>query len=303
MLGNRIRKNLRRYGKAFGKRGYTAYRLYDWDIPEVRVVVDYYDGHLIVAEYERDQTRTVDDYVGQMAAAAAAALGLAPDRVVTKRRRTRAGDRVRYDRLADQRERMTVREGDLYFFVNLTDYIDTGLFCHHRLTRQLVRAESDGKRFLNLFGYTGAFTVAAAAGGARSTVTVDASGRYLDWARDNLGLNGFAAGSHDMIRAEARDYLDQAATRGQSFDLCVLDPPSFSDFRGQFDIVRDHPELIRQTLAVLAPGGVLWFSTNHAQFEPRLDRLPVAELEELTERTIPEDFHRPPHRVWRMVAR
>lgn len=310
MLANRVRKNMRRLGRQFEREGVGGFRVYDWDIPEIRMTVDWYEGHLVVAEYERALTRTVDDWLGAMAAAAAGALGVPEERVVAKRRRTRPAAGPRYERLAARGQRIGVREGDLRFLVNLTDYIDTGLFCHHRWTRRLVRAESGGADLLNLYGYTGAFTCAAAAGGAAATTTVDASGLYLDWARDNLELNGLARGdrTHAFVRAECRDYLASAAREGRRFTLVILDPPSFSDRtpadrRAAFDVQRDHPALLREALAVLAPGGALWFSTNHAAFEPRLDGLPVTEIAELTRETTPPDFRRRPHRVWRMRKR
>lgn len=309
MLANRVGKNRRRLAAAFERESIGAYRLYDWDIPEIRVVVDHYEGHLVVAEYERALTRTVDDWIGSMAAAAASGAGVPVDRVVTKTRRTRPSEGPRYDRLDAVGDRLEVRERDLRFWVNLTDFIDTGLFAHHRETRRLVRRECQGADVLNLYGYTGAFTCAAAAGGAVASVTVDASSRYLDWAADNLALNQLDQTSHDLVRAECRDYLDRAVRDRRRFDLIVLDPPSFSDRgpdgrpdpRAAFDIARDHPDLLDQALRLLAPGGALWFATNHARFEPRFDDLPIGDLRELTQDTTPRDFRRPPHRVWRMT--
>lgn len=303
MLENRVRKNLRRLRGRFDRAGVGAFRVYDWDIPEVRVVVDWYEGHLVVSEYEREQTRAVEDYVGQMAEAAGEGAGVSPANVHARRRRTRpSGGEARYERRDREGELVSVREGDLRFWVNLTDYLDTGLFAHHRITRAKVREESAGADVLNLFGYTGAFTVAAAAGGAKGSVTVDASGRYLDWAADNLALNGIAAEAHRLVKADARETLRKMAREGRRYSLVVVDPPSFSDRGGDWDVQRDHAALLDEVLAVTADGGVVWFSTNHARFEPKLDRLTVAELVELTEETTPEDFRRAPHRVWRMVA-
>src|SRR5690606_16276046 len=213
---------------------------------------------------------------------------------------------ARYGRLDRRGERLVVREGDLRFWVNLTDYLDTGLFAHHRITRERVRADSRGADLLNLYGYTGAFTCAAALGGARRSVTVDASATYLAWAEDNLALNGVAGGEHVTARAECREYLARARAGRRRFTLCVVDPPSFSD-RGPggagFDVQRDHPALLREVLAVMAPGGVVWFSTNHARFQPDLAGLPADDVRELTRETQPPDFRRTPHRVWRMRAR
>jgi len=288
MFANRVRKNFRKLYGPFERRRIGAFRIYDRDIPEIRAVLDWYEGHLVIAEYEREQTEP--GFMEAMAAAAAQALDVPSNRVHLKRRRTGA---ARYERLARTGKRIEVREGDLRFLVNLDDYIDTGLFPDHRETRALVRAEAQGAALLNLFGYTGSFSCAAALGGARATTTVDASQSYLDWARDNLRLNGLAG---ELVCAEVDDFLSRAGAR--RWTLCVLDPPSFSD-RGNFDVQRDHRELIDRTLAVLEPGGVLWFSANHQRFEPRLEGL---RCEELTAKTVPVDYrNRAVHRSFRIV--
>src|SRR4051794_5281170 len=263
MLGNRLRKNFRKLHPRFERRSIGAFRVYDWDIPEVRAAVDWYEGHLVVAEYARSQTDALP-WLERMGAAAAAALEVAPEKVHLKKRR--AGEQ--YQRLAARGERVPVRERELRFLVNLDDFIDVGLFPDHRETRALVQAEARGKSFLNLFGYTGSFTCAAAKGQARDSVTVDASQVYLDWARDHFAANDLR-GDHRLIRADVQDFLRETRQR---WDLCVLDPPSRSD-RGGFDVLRDHRELIDATLRVLEPKGVLWFSTNHQRFVPQLDGL------------------------------
>jgi 23S rRNA G2069 N7-methylase RlmK/C1962 C5-methylase RlmI len=171
MLENRVRKNFRRLHRAFERDGVGAFRVYDWDIPEIRAAIDWYEGHLVVAEYERAQTRDVPGWLEQMADAAARALGVPAGRVHLKRRRTRPPTGERYGRLSHSGERLAVRERGLRFWVNLDDFIDTGLFPDHRETRARVRSEASGLRVLNLFGYTGSFTCAAASGGAAATVT------------------------------------------------------------------------------------------------------------------------------------
>jgi 23S rRNA (cytosine1962-C5)-methyltransferase len=303
MLANRLRKNFRKLLPRFERRSIGAFRVYDWDIPEVRAAVDWYEGHVVVAEYARTQTDALP-WLERMGAATAQALEIAPGRVHLKKRR--AGEQ--YKRLAAKGERLQVRERELKFLVNLDDFIDTGLFADHRETRALVQAEARGKSFLNLFGYTGSFTCAAGKGGAIDSVTVDASQSYLDWARDHLSLNDLR-GDHRLIRADVQQFLRET---NQRWNLCVLDPPSHSDkgsaadgrsanarsIGGGFDVARDHRELIDSTLKVLAPGGVLWFSTNHQRFEPSLDGLA---FEELTARTTPEDFRRTPHRTFRIL--
>ena len=224
-----------------------------------------------------------------MARATAGALSVPLDRVHLKSRRS--GEN--YPRLARTGERLQVRERDLRFLVNLDDYIDTGLFGDHRETRARVRAEAGGSRFLNLFAYTGSFTCAAAAGGAGQTTSVDASRSYLDWAADNLALNRL---SGELVRSGVDDFLKGAGSR--RWTLCVLDPPSFSDFGGQsLDVQRDHRSLIERTLATLAPGGVLWFATNHQRFRPALEGLRYT-----VEDTVPEDYrNRAVHQAFRIT--
>jgi 23S rRNA G2069 N7-methylase RlmK/C1962 C5-methylase RlmI len=308
MLANRVKKTFRHLRRRFERRQIGAFRLYDRDIPEVRAVVDWYEGHLVVAEYARRQTEDIPDYLEQLAGACARALEVPPDQVHLKRRRTRPAEGERYPAIARSATspRLSVREGDLSFWVNLDEHVDTGLFLDHRETRLLVRNEAAGRRFLNLFGYTGSFTCHAAAGGAAGTVTVDASRNYLDWARDNLELNHlWVAGTHRLVMDEVRDFLSAARRRGERFDLCLLDPPSYSDRTGNMgdlDVQRDHRALIEETLGVLSPGALLFFSTNHQRFEPDLEELPVTRCQEITVATVPDDFrNRQVHRAWRLI--
>jgi 23S rRNA G2069 N7-methylase RlmK/C1962 C5-methylase RlmI len=290
MLANRVRKNFRRLHPRFEARRIGAFRLYDRDIPEIRAAVDWYEGHVVIAEYAREQTEGIP-WLAAMADAVAGALEVPAERVHLRKRR--AGGQ--YARLARRNQRIPVREGDLRFLVNLDDYLDTGLFADHRETRARVRAEARGQRFLNLFAYTGSFTCAAALGGAAETTSVDASQTYLDWARDNLAENGLRSADHALVRADVASFLRDCGAR--RFTLCVLDPPSWSDREATFDVQRDHRELIERTLSVLEPGGVLWFSTNHQRFTPRLEGLRFTE-----EDTVPEDYrNRAAHRAFRIT--
>jgi 23S rRNA (cytosine1962-C5)-methyltransferase len=188
------------------------------------------------------------------------------------------------------------------FIVNLSDRLDTGLFLDHRNTRARVREESGGKRVLNLFAYTGSFTVAAATGGALATTSVDLSATYLDWAERNLTLNGARGDAHALVRADCLRWLDEARAQ---WDLVVLDPPPHSTskaMRGDFNVQRDHRRLLERTLGLLAPGGVLYFSTNYKGFRLEPDGLP-ARFEELTPRSLPQDIHqRDAHRCWRIES-
>lgn len=311
ILVNRVRTRFRHLSRRFKRENIDCFRLYDWDIPEVRAVVDWYAGHVVVAEYERLQTGS--DWLPQMAAAVAQALGVPPEKTHTRRRRTNTKEGPRYGKINFKKERFKVHERDLRFWVNLDDYLDTGLFSDHRDTRVIVRKLAAGKDFLNLYAYTGAFTCAAASGGAKTTVSVDRSLNYISWAKDNLELNGlWPTGSlregpqHTLVQSDVNKFLAQAQRERRRFTLAFVDPPSF--FKDQnnnvsFDINEDHPELIRNVLKVMAPGSVVFFSTNHQRFEPRLEGLEVKDLLEFTPKTIPEDYrNRRVHRCWQMTA-
>jgi len=299
MFANRVRKNFRSLHTAFERRGIGAFRLYDWDIPEIRAIADWYEGHLVVAEYAREQTDAIPGWLETIAGAAAAALEVPAEALHLRTRRTRPKSGERYPRLSRGGTRLEVRESPLRFLVNLDDLLDTGLFPDHRETRARIRAESAGASFLNLFGYTGTFTCAAAKGGARRTVTVDASAAYLRWAEENLRLNGLS-GDHEFVAADARRFLDRAKSRPDRFGLCVVDPPTFSTRKDAppFDVQRDHPALLAAALAVLEPSGILYFSTNHQRFTPRLSALPAREIREITGETVPRDYRRTPHRCF-----
>lgn len=309
MLANRVDKTFRHLHRRFERQTIGAFRLYDRDIPEIRAVIDWYEGHLVLAEYVRKQTEGLPDWLERMAAAVSDRLEVPRAQVHLKRRRTRPGGDAteeRYNRLSHTGHRLMVREGDLRFLVNLQDYLDTGLFLDHRLTRARVRAESAGRRVLNLYAYTASFSVYAAAGGASAVTTVDASPRYLEWASDNLRLNQLERPTRRFIAEDTFLFLEQAAARGERWDLVVCDPPSYSTpgnskAAAPFDVLADHPALLAAIARVLAPDGVVWFSTNHQAFEPRFEALPFTTTAELTRTTIPEDYAgKTPHRVWRM---
>jgi 23S rRNA (cytosine1962-C5)-methyltransferase len=302
ILSNSLKKNYRHFSRRYRKAGIECFRLYDWDTPEIRVVVDWYAGNLVIAEYERLQTGP--EYLPKMAEAAALALNVPMEKVHMRKRHTNVDEGPRYSKLASKEQRMEVREGDLKFLVNLTDFLDTGLFSDHRITRNIVRKMAEGKSFLNLFAYTGAFTCAAALGNACSTVTVDRSRTYVDWARDNLELNGLGGSQHELVQSDVMKYLERADKDNKKFDLAFVDPPSF--YKEQmsgvgFDINRDHPELIEKVLKITRPGGDILFSTNHQRFSPRFDGLNVKEIIPLTPKTIPEDYrNRDIHHCWHM---
>ena len=308
----RLAKRFKHLAKWARRQGIEAFRVYDRDIPEIPLAIDWYAGWLHAAEYDRPHERTEIEHevwLDRMIEAAAAELGVPPDRTFLKtRRRQRGGEQ--YQKVDERKALVTVREGGLAFECNLSDYVDTGLFLDHRTTRSLVRDEAAGKRFLNLFGYTGSFSVYAAAGGAVETTSVDLSNTYLEWTRTNLARNGFKdAGRHRTVRDEARAFLEHRARRQEPpFDLVVVDPPTYSrsaKSEAPWDVQQDHAGLLELVAGNLARGGVVYFSTNFRRFRLATERLePLFSIREITSRTIPEDFRNERiHRAWRLVAK
>ncbi len=309
MLANRVRKNFRRLQPWARREPTDCFRVYDGDIPEIPVVVDWYAGRLHVSDRSEplpdDPTppSQIASWTARLASAAAEALALAPTELFLKHhRRQREGSQ--YERTADAAVWHLVHEHGLTFRVNLSDYLDTGLFLDHRTTRGRVRHEATGRRVLNLFCYTGAFTVHAAAGGAAHTMSIDLSNTYLDWARENLALNALTGPRHTWLRADVCEWLASDQGRGQ-FDLIVLDPPTFSrsaSMEATFDVLRDQTTLLSDTLTRLAPGGVLYFSTNHRRFRMRPESLSLGHFVELTPDSLPPDMRdRHIHRCWRIT--
>ncbi len=310
MLGNRVKKRFRHLSRRFARKNVSVFRLYDWDIPEIRAVVDWYDGHIVVAEYTRRQS--TPEWLPMMGAAAAEALGVPPEKCHLKQRFTGSGEGARYERLDTTDERMVVSEGGLCFTVNLNDFVDTGLFSDHRDTRQMVLEMAAGRDFLNLYCYTGTFSCYAAKGGARSTVSVDRSETAVRWAKQNMALNRIPEAGNTLVQADTFDFLARALRRHQRFDLAVVDPPSFSTSRdarqnldGAFDVSADHPVLLNTVIQLMRPGGVVFFSTNHQGFAPRMQEVSAGGIEEITETTIPEDYaskRKKIHRCWRITV-
>ena len=307
MLVNRVRKN-RKHRKKWAKReGVSCYRLYDRDIPEVPMSIDDYEGRLYASlASQRELSDEEADALGaRWLEAVRVALEVPEGHAYLKLRKRQKGS-AQYSRVDRAEERFEVNEAGLRFWVNLSDYLDTGLFLDHRLTREMVANEAKGKRFLNLFAYTGSFTVYAAAAGALSTTTVDSTPTYLRWAADNLALNELSAPHHELVRSDVGLYLDKARGEGAQFDLVVLDPPTFSNSKGAptFDVRRHHAQLFEQLCRVMPRGGVLYFSNNARTFklDDGLKRRWL--IEELTDKTTPLDFsQRRAHRCWRCVLK
>ncbi|RMH86627.1 bifunctional 23S rRNA (guanine(2069)-N(7))-methyltransferase RlmK/23S rRNA (guanine(2445)-N(2))-methyltransferase RlmL [Pseudomonas sp. AOB-7] len=306
MFANRLQKNLKQLGKWARREGVECYRLYDADMPEYALAVDLYRDWVHVQEYAPPRSIDPDKAQARLLDALAAipqALGVAQNRVAIKRRERQSGSK-QYQRQAAQGQFMEVSEGGVKLLVNLTDYLDTGLFLDHRPLRLRIQREAAGKRFLNLFCYTATATVHAAKGGARSTTSVDLSKTYLDWARRNLSLNGFS----DKHRLEQGDVMAWLAEDRNDYELIFIDPPTFSNSKrmeGVFDVQRDHVELLDLAMARLARGGVLYFSNNFRKFQLDEGLAARYQVEEISAQTLDPDFARNPkiHRAWRFSAR
>ncbi|GAB4281156.1 MAG: bifunctional 23S rRNA (guanine(2069)-N(7))-methyltransferase RlmK/23S rRNA (guanine(2445)-N(2))-methyltransferase RlmL [Coriobacteriia bacterium] len=313
MFANRLRKRYRHLGKWARREGVSCYRVYDADLPEYNVAVDLYEGagpdegrrFAHVQEYAPPASVDADRAAKRLAEAldvTADVLGVAPGDVVLKVRRRQRGAE-QYVRQDERGEFIQVAEGGLRFLVNLRDYLDTGLFLDHRPVRALLRDRAAGTRFCNLFAYTGTASVYAAAGGAATTTTVDLSATYIDWAERNLTLNGFARGrAHRLVRADVLAWVAEESERvargaADAYDLVFCDPPSFSNSKRMdtaFDVQRDHAALLTAAAGLLAPGGLIVFSTNRRGFVLDREALPGLHAEDVTAATIPPDFERNP---------
>jgi 23S rRNA (guanine2445-N2)-methyltransferase / 23S rRNA (guanine2069-N7)-methyltransferase len=307
-FANRLRNRARHFRRWPTKRGITCFRLYERDVPDVPLVVDRYEDALHIAEFARPHDRSPAqhaDWLDLMARTASKVLEVPRERVFLKfRDRQRGVDQ--YQRVDDRGARFVVNEGGLKFAVNLSDYVDTGLFLDHRNTRQMVRERAAGKRFLNLFSYTGSFTAYAAAGGAATTTSVDKSSTYTDWTRENLELNGFAGVAHNIVRSDIKAFLN-GLRPVEKWDLAVVDPPTFSNTKGMevdWDVQCDHADLLQRLAAHIVPGGSVFFSTNFRRF--KLDEAGLGDysVRDITRQTIPEDFRNERiHKCWLLTRR
>jgi 23S rRNA (guanine2445-N2)-methyltransferase / 23S rRNA (guanine2069-N7)-methyltransferase len=303
MLANRLVKNRRRLKSWLKSSQTSCYRLYDADMPEYAVAIDVYEGVPHVAEYA--PPKTVDENAAEsrfqeVLAAVRSVLEWPADQPIAAKRRQRQRGADQYSKMDHKGERLTVREGQARLLVNLNDYLDTGLFLDHRPLRLMLADQAAGKHFLNLFCYTGAATVHAALGGAATSTSVDLSNTYLKWFEDNLALNGLSERQHRVMRADCMTWLESC---DRKFDLVLLDPPSFSNSKsteGTLDIVRDQVALVTAAMSVLSPDGTLYFSNNHRRFELAQELQQRYSVEDITAKTIPEDFsrRRDIHRCW-----
>jgi 23S rRNA (cytosine1962-C5)-methyltransferase len=295
MFRNRLTKVYRHLGKQARKAGISCFRLYDHDLPEFPLCIECYGDKLYIAEYKRRHGMTEeehDDWMEQAIGVITEVTGTGKENIFLKLRQRKPGRLGQYQKQDTAANEFVVEENGLKFIVNLSDYLDTGLFLDHRITRQLVREQSRGKSVLNLFAYTGSFSVYAAAGGAKEVTTVDLSKTYLEWTKRNFQLNGFTADAgYPFIHADVKQYLKTIPA--DRFDIIIMDPPTFSNSKRMEDILdiqRDHVELIHDCLAALVPGGLLYFSTNLRSFTLDSDSIKAPVIKDITRATTPFDF-------------
>jgi len=306
-FGNRLRKNAKKFLKWARREGVHCFRVYDKDLPEYNVSVDLYEKWIQVQEYAAPNT--VDEKAAQRRFQQTLhqvrhLFGVRRDRVFLKIRRKQKG-KAQYQKQNSRKKMHTVREGDCLLLVNFTDYLDTGIFLDHRNIRLKIAQEAKGKRFLNLFAYTGTATVHAAVGGAESTTTVDLSANYLNWARMNLALNGFGGLAHETVQADCLKWLEEDR---REYDLIFVDPPTFSNTKKErrvFDVQRDHRLLIEKSVARLAEGGLLIFSTNFRRFQMDESIDKYYAIRNISKSSIPLDFARNSriHHCWEIRRR
>lgn len=305
MLTNRIKKNQRKFKSWRKQHQITCYRLYNLDIPEIPLLVDWYDGRLHVGVKMKGQSdpEVENEWIGFLVTQLANNLNVSSQDLFIKYRRQEKGG-TQYTPMASDGKVFEVQEGGHKFVVNLSDYLDTGLFLDHRLTRKMVQKEAAGKRFLNLFAYTGSFTVYAAAGGAISTTTLDLSNTYLEAARINMKRNEFIGPSHRYIKKDIVQLLKQGAMR-EIFDLVVVDAPTISkskSMKQSLVIQKDYMWMLNTVLQSVAKNGVIFFSCNYSQFKFDFQQIDAATVTDITAQTIPMDFsNRIPHRCYRIV--
>lgn len=295
MFRNRLTKVFRHVSKLARRQGVTCYRIYDHDLPEFPLCIEMYENWLYVAEYRRNhhmEETEHSEWLEGCKSIIEEITGIPSARIVLRTRQRKSNRQDQYQKLDDEKEYMIVQEQGLKFKINLTDYLDTGLFLDHRITRDMVRSHAEDKKVLNLFCYTGSFSVYAAAGRASEVVSVDLSKTYLKWATENMELNGlFNPAKHSYLHEDVKQYLPTLPSG--YFDLVIMDPPTFSNSKRMedfLDIQQDHPVLIRQTLAALKPGGVIYFSTNFSRFQLQAESFTGCTVKDITKATTPFDF-------------
>jgi 23S rRNA (guanine2069-N7)-methyltransferase len=297
MFHNRLTKVFRHLNKLAKRQNISCYRIYDYDLPEFPFCIEIYGDKIYLAEYKKNYElgdNAHELWLQECLSAITAVTEISAENIYIRERKRKAGRLDQYEKLEDEKEFFIVEEAGLKFKINLTDYLDTGLFLDHRITRSIVKEESENKNVLNLFCYTGSFSVYAAAGGASSITSVDLSKTYLQWAEENMQLNNFFdEKKHHFVQADVKQCLDELPKN--SFDLVIMDPPTFSNSKRMkdfLDIQRDHPELINKTLDSMKARATLYFSTNFSKFVLDEKEIRSSQIKDITKATTPFDFQR-----------
>ncbi len=295
MFRNRLIKVFRHLSKQARRLQLSCYRLYDHDLPEFPFCIEFYDEKLYVAEYKRRHGMSEEEHDHWMEKSLeiiSEVLSINKDNIFLKLRQRKPGRLGQYQRINEEQHEFAVTENGLQFIINLSDYLDTGLFLDHRITRQMVKEKSAGKKVLNLFAYTGSFSVYAAAGNADEVVTADLSKTYLQWAEKNMRLNGFNdPAKYSSVQTDVMQYLKQLPA--DHYDIIVMDPPTFSNSKRMddfLDIQRDHAGMINDCMRSLRPGGILYFSTNSRKFVLDEKSIQASTIKDITKATTPFDF-------------
>lgn len=295
MFANRLLKVFKHKSKQAKRMNISCWRVYDHDLPEFPFCIELYEEKVYLAEYLRRHGMTDEEHeqwLENCIAIISKILNVKNEDVFIKQRKRKANRHDQYEKVAAKQEFITVSENGLKFLINLTDYLDTGLFLDHRITRQLFKESCPGKRVLNLFAYTGSFSVYAASGGAASVTTVDLSKTYLNWAEENFAANLLQDNEkYHFIHADVKQWLKTLSP--DSFDLVFIDPPTFSNSKRMkdfLDIQRDHVELLNDVINATTKGAEIFFSTNFSRFVLDTDQIKASEIKDITKATTPFDF-------------
>lgn len=294
MFQNRLQKVFKHLSKQAKRQGISCYRIYDHDLPEFPFIIEIYEDKLYVSEYKRKHLMSDDEHeswLHECKNIMVEVTGTSPEKFFFKMRQRKEGRTGQYQKVNESKNEFVVNENGLKFIVNLSDYLDTGLFLDHRTTRQKVRELSAGKKVLNLFCYTGSFSVYAASGGASRIVSVDLSKTYLNWAERNMQLNFPDFDNHQTVHADVKQYLREVEKA--SFDLIIMDPPTFSNSKRMedfLDIQKDHVGMINDCMRILNERGILFFSTNYTKFQIEMEKLNASEVKDITKQTTSFDF-------------
>jgi 23S rRNA (cytosine1962-C5)-methyltransferase len=308
MFQNRLQKVHKHFSKLARRQEIACYRFYDHDLPEFPFAIDWYNGVVHAAEYKRRHGMEDEEHAAWLQSCRevlANVIQIPQEAIFMKVRQRKAGRQGQYEKFDEQKVERIVPEGGLNFIINLTDYLDTGLFLDHRITRGMVRDEAKGLRVLNLFCYTGAFSVYAAHGGAASVTSVDLSKTYINWAKRNMQYNKlYKEDKHEFIHGDVIEWLDYM--QPESYDLIVCDPPTFSNSKrmeDNFEVQRDHVFLLKKILKGATDGAKIYFSNNYRNFVLDREKIPAVSVTDITGPTTPFDFAGRLHRKCYLISK